>query len=131
MELKARLEFCNKCEHKLFDFKTGVLCGLTQRKPDFEDSCKDFKTSDLEKQKVNAKEYTKKLNNEANTFSEEIVNSNKNKLKSDGAAFLKELKESESSNSVQNNDSQTPGWRIALGIIIFIVALIRLIMIFV
>jgi len=34
--------FCDRCKHKDFDLQKGVLCGLTNMKPAFEDDCKDF-----------------------------------------------------------------------------------------
>ena len=30
---------CQLCDHQIIDFKTGTLCGLTQRKPDFINKC--------------------------------------------------------------------------------------------
>jgi hypothetical protein len=34
--------FCNRCVHRKFRLKEGVLCGLTDKKPDFENECNDF-----------------------------------------------------------------------------------------
>lgn len=30
---------CQLCDHQIVDFKTGTLCGLTNRKPDFTNTC--------------------------------------------------------------------------------------------
>jgi hypothetical protein len=42
MTLKERLEFCSICEKRHVDFKTGLVCSLTNEKPSFENSCEDF-----------------------------------------------------------------------------------------
>lgn len=132
MELKERLVYCNTCEKKKFDFKAGVLCGITELKPNFVGTCESYEMSYLEKEKINAKEYTKKLNNEENDFKKELSNSNKNQLKIVSANFIKELKESESENQLLSQKTSNPSsWKIVLSVIITIVALIRLIMIFV
>lgn len=56
MELKQQLVFCNKCKNKKFDMKQGVLCGLTLRKPSFDNTCKDFDVDPVEEQKIAAKQ---------------------------------------------------------------------------
>jgi hypothetical protein len=43
MNLKERLEFCTICENRKVDFKTGLVCNLTNLKPEFEDTCEFFK----------------------------------------------------------------------------------------
>ncbi|MCX2678972.1 hypothetical protein OOZ15_03380 [Galbibacter sp. EGI 63066] len=42
MELNEQLAFCKKCEKRKFDSKTGIVCSLTDRKPDFQNECSDF-----------------------------------------------------------------------------------------
>ncbi len=42
MEKFNRLDYCKVCQHKKVDFKTGIICGLTGRKPDFEQTCPNF-----------------------------------------------------------------------------------------
>jgi hypothetical protein len=32
-------QHCKICDHKIIDFKTGTLCGLTNKKPDFQHKC--------------------------------------------------------------------------------------------
>ncbi|WP_204346524.1 hypothetical protein [Psychroserpens algicola] len=32
-------QHCKICDHKIIDFKTGTLCGLTDKKPDFQHKC--------------------------------------------------------------------------------------------
>ena len=38
-----KLDYCKNCIHRTNNLKDGVLCGLTYRKPNFGDTCKDFK----------------------------------------------------------------------------------------
>ena len=42
MTLNERLEFCKICKNRHVDFKTGLVCALTNDKPQFEDSCGEF-----------------------------------------------------------------------------------------
>jgi hypothetical protein len=42
MTLKERLEFCSICEKRHIDLKTGLVCNLTNEKPNFENICADF-----------------------------------------------------------------------------------------
>ncbi|MET2985039.1 hypothetical protein [Aureibaculum conchae] len=42
MTLKERLEFCNICENRKIDMKVGLLCNLTDKKPEFENKCEFF-----------------------------------------------------------------------------------------
>jgi len=42
MTLNERLEFCKICQNRKVDFHAGLTCALTNEKPDFEESCKDF-----------------------------------------------------------------------------------------
>ncbi|WP_055447306.1 hypothetical protein [Lacinutrix mariniflava] len=39
---KIRLKYCNKCINKKVDDRFGILCGLTNQKPHFKYTCKDF-----------------------------------------------------------------------------------------
>ena len=48
MTLKERLEFCTICENRIVDFKTGLVCNLTNKKPDFEINCEFFKKDEKE-----------------------------------------------------------------------------------
>lgn len=54
MDLKKRLEFCTKCQKRKFG-DTGIVCSLSDRKPDFNDTCKDFLIDPKEAQKILAK----------------------------------------------------------------------------
>lgn len=51
--VKERLKFCKKCVHKKNDLRQGIICGLTNKKADFKDFCKDFKedTDRIKKEK--------------------------------------------------------------------------------
>ena len=48
MTLKERLDFCTICENRKVDLKTGLVCSLTNLKPDFENTCKFFKKDEKE-----------------------------------------------------------------------------------
>jgi hypothetical protein len=39
---KKNYAFCDSCTNKSFSNKEGTICKLTQKKPDFIESCKDF-----------------------------------------------------------------------------------------
>lgn len=54
MELKQQLVFCKQCEKREFNPNTGIVCSLTQRKPDFQQSCKDFVIDPKQAQKIAA-----------------------------------------------------------------------------
>ena len=40
--LKERLRFCKNCVHRKNNLQKGILCGLTNEKPNFETFCKDY-----------------------------------------------------------------------------------------
>lgn len=42
MNVKDRIRVCKTCQNRRFDTKTGIVCGLTNLKPDFEYECKDY-----------------------------------------------------------------------------------------
>lgn len=54
-----RLEFCKKCEKKTSDLRVGIVCSLTNAKPDFKDSCDDFTLDHAEKIKEESREKLK------------------------------------------------------------------------
>lgn len=47
MELKERLKFCKDCELRKFNSKIGLVCSLTDEKPNFIDSCGDYKLDEI------------------------------------------------------------------------------------
>lgn len=51
MDLKQRLVFCKKCENKKYG-STGIICSLTDRKPDFNNKCNDFILDEKQAQKI-------------------------------------------------------------------------------
>ncbi|AUC77970.1 hypothetical protein CW736_00445 [Nonlabens sp. MB-3u-79] len=53
MTRAEHLTFCEKCTHRKKDFQQGILCGLTDRKADFEVSCNDFIKNETVPQTVN------------------------------------------------------------------------------
>ena len=42
MTLEERLIFCKICENRKIDLKVGLLCNLTNKKPEFENKCEFF-----------------------------------------------------------------------------------------
>ncbi|MUU77725.1 hypothetical protein [Winogradskyella endarachnes] len=45
---------CQLCDHQVVDFKTGTLCGLTNRKPDFINKCVKAKLDSKLRPKIEA-----------------------------------------------------------------------------
>lgn len=61
---QIRLKFCNKCINKKVDDRFGTLCGLTNQKPSFKYTCKDYsKGKPNTEAKAKAKEAFKTINN--------------------------------------------------------------------
>lgn len=48
MDRQYQLIFCQKCNHKKFDPKRGIVCGLTNDIAKFHDTCKDFSGNEKE-----------------------------------------------------------------------------------
>lgn len=46
IERMNKLDFCKKCKKRKFDLKQGIVCGLTNEKPTFEDNCPDFESDE-------------------------------------------------------------------------------------
>jgi len=42
MTREERMKFCSVCDQSKFDTKTGIVCGLTNAKADFEEECPNF-----------------------------------------------------------------------------------------
>jgi len=61
MTRKEHLEFCNKCLNRKFDSKHGMICNVTGKIADFEESCVNFKLDEAVKESVNE---TTEINNE-------------------------------------------------------------------
>ena len=43
MNREEQLKFCKVCVNRKMDISRGLLCGLTNEKADFEESCPDYK----------------------------------------------------------------------------------------
>lgn len=56
MYKEERLNFCKICKHRSFDLKQGVVCGLTDQTPDFEEECSFFIEEPGLRAKVEAKQ---------------------------------------------------------------------------
>jgi len=63
MQLLERLEICKKCDNREYS-KTGIICSLTNEKPNFEDKCSEFKIDPREIAKQQAKEKYKNIEND-------------------------------------------------------------------
>ncbi len=53
MTRKEHLEFCKKCLNRKFDSKQGLICNVTGRIADFEETCENFKLDESIKEEVN------------------------------------------------------------------------------
>ena len=42
MTREEHLAFCKKCTNRQFDPQQGIICSLTEKKADFEESCPDY-----------------------------------------------------------------------------------------
>lgn len=69
MDLKTRLISCKQCENRKFDSAVGIVCALTQRKPNFENTCKTFVVDEKEAQKMAAKQYVAQEENKSGNIS--------------------------------------------------------------
>jgi hypothetical protein len=49
MDLEDRLRYCKLCHNKTFNFDKGMLCGLTNEKPQFDETCSDYKENMYER----------------------------------------------------------------------------------
>ncbi len=45
---------CQLCNHQIVDFKTGTICGITERKPDFVNKCVNAKFDEKLESKIEA-----------------------------------------------------------------------------
>lgn len=64
MTLKDQLKFCSECQNKKFDPNRGIVCGLTDNKPDFVDYCASF-DGDIAKVKLKQEQAVEEISNEA------------------------------------------------------------------
>lgn len=56
MTEQERLKFCTICTNRKVDFSTGLFCGLTNEKPDFDSTCPSFSKDEKEmERKLNMK----------------------------------------------------------------------------
>ncbi|MCE7994232.1 MAG: hypothetical protein HEP71_19750 [Roseivirga sp.] len=46
MTLEERLHYCKICTNRKMDQATGIVCGLTDAKPAFENECPDFQADE-------------------------------------------------------------------------------------
>lgn len=46
---------CVLCDNKIVDYKTGVICSLTNKKPDFQEKCNTIKLDNIFKSKITEK----------------------------------------------------------------------------
>ena len=46
----TNIDLCKKCKRRKFDLKQGIICGLTNEKPNFVDKCPEFEKDDSVKE---------------------------------------------------------------------------------
>ncbi len=81
MEMTERIKYCRVCKSRKFNNETGIICGLNDKKPDFESNCKSFE-EDLEYVKKNKErfDYNPK---KWKRFDNQFIESSKSSLKFD------------------------------------------------
>ena len=100
MTREEYVKVCRICENRKQDYEHGMVCGLTGRKADFEDKCPSFVTdNEAVMQTQNAESYA--LNNNYNNYSNPT--------------------------EVDDYDSGGITWQSVLGIVLTIIAVVRLI----
>ncbi|MFA0961553.1 RDD family protein [Roseivirga sp. BDSF3-8] len=52
MNQEYRLSYCKVCQNKKFNPETGLVCGLTNEKPDFMESCDHYLSSETEQRSI-------------------------------------------------------------------------------
>lgn len=52
MTRDERLEFCKICNQRKLDVNIGLICSVTMKHADFEESCSDFQKDDNEKDRL-------------------------------------------------------------------------------
>jgi hypothetical protein len=74
----TKISYCIVCKNKSHSPKTGVVCGLTNEKPNFEISCPDYKftPSELNQLIDNKRKYLKIVQDETNNLKRRILMSN-------------------------------------------------------
>ena len=48
MNLSERLQYCKICQKRSFDRSVGIICSLTNAKPEFEEKCENFQIDEAE-----------------------------------------------------------------------------------
>ena len=56
MELQEKLNYCRVCHNRKLDMNTGIVCGLTNQKPQFEEKCPDIKVDEAEMNRLAKRE---------------------------------------------------------------------------
>lgn len=95
--MNKQIEICKTCKNQKFDFKTGIICGLTNQKPNFTDKCPDFISNkkqqiyfNLSEENLNfLKKELQKI--QTPTLSKILIRNNKLKIGFDNFKFLVSL----------------------------------------
>ncbi len=69
MTLEDRLKYCKVCKNRSFDIKSGILCNLTQKKPQFEETCDTYDENEYERRGQNEYLLNERLSSRANRYS--------------------------------------------------------------
>ena len=59
MTREERLKFCKVCTNRKLDVKTGLICSLTGKFADFDETCPNFSQDEREKEKQKTDELLK------------------------------------------------------------------------
>ncbi len=72
MEMTERIQFCKDCTKRKFDNQTGIICSLTNKKPEFQHKCGEFEedTDNIQKHKERLSYNPRKWKRSDNKFSE-------------------------------------------------------------
>ena len=69
MTLEDRLKYCKVCKNRGFDIKSGILCNLTQEKPQFEETCDTYDENEYERRRQKEYLLNERLSSRANRYS--------------------------------------------------------------
>jgi hypothetical protein len=65
MDIEDRLKYCKLCQNQSFNFDRGMLCSLTNEKPEFNETCPDYLENKRERKTYETNLLAKELNSKA------------------------------------------------------------------
>ncbi|MEJ2004420.1 MAG: hypothetical protein P8X57_05515 [Cyclobacteriaceae bacterium] len=69
MNTEGQLQYCRICTNRKTDATFGVICGLTQSKPDFNSECSKFQIDEQENRRLSEREKAIEEESESGFFS--------------------------------------------------------------